>query len=397
MRIALFSDTYFPEINGVATHVGALKLGLEKLGHKVLVVTTNPKDNIEDTPDVLHCPSVKLKRIYGYGLSMPVNLKQFYTIKNFNPDVIHIHTEFGVGLFGIMSAKILKKPIVYTLHTIYDDYVYYVLPGPLIKTGQNVFYKYIKLLAKKASIITGPSEKSHEYLLHAGVSRHVEVIPNPVDVDEFSLEKVNINDVNDLKAKYNIPQNAFIGCVIARIGREKSIDILLRYIKKYISKNDNFYFVIVGDGPSKDELVQLSEELGLSEKVIFTGKIANHELLPYYAMADVFLTASLSDTNSISMLEAMSMGLPIIQRYDEINKDQIIEGQNGFTFNGSKEFIQKLDLIYNMSKEEREELRNKVRDCVIKKNSQLATAQKVYNVYKKAIYKNKSKKRRLYR
>ncbi len=386
MKIALFSDTYAPEINGVAIHVAALKEGLESLGHEVLVVTTNPKD--KDTfqeHGVLHCPSIKLKRIYGYGLSMPINMKQYQIIKRFNPDVIHIHTEFGIGLFGILVSKMLKRPVIYTLHTIYDDYVYYVVPKPLIKTGQRIFYKYIRSLYKRATVITGPSPKSHEYLINAGLHRNVEIIPNPVDVDRFSVENVGWEDIVNVKKTYNIPENAFIGCIISRVGKEKSIDVLLNYIEKYSKVNENFRFLIIGDGPAKSGLEQQAKKLGIDNIVIFTGKIPNNKLLPYYAACDVFLTASLSDTNSISMLEAMAMGLPIIQRNDPINKGQVIENVNGFIFNDENSFIEKLNKVYKMTQEERIELKNKVRNSVIHSNTKNNMAAKIVDVYSHAI------------
>lgn len=386
MKIALFSDTYLPEINGVAIHVAALKEGLENLGHEVLVVTTTQKNNeIKESNGVLHCPSIKLKRIYGYGLSMPINMKQYNIIKKFNPDIIHIHTEFGIGLFGILVSKMLKRPVVYTLHTIYDDYVYYVVPKPLVKTGQRVFYKYIRLLYKRATVITGPSPKSHEYLMSAGLHRNVEVIPNPVDVDKFSIDNVSFNEIEAIKRQYNIPSNAFVGCIVSRVGKEKSIDVLLDYIAKYSKINQNFKFLIVGDGPAKDSLKLQAKKLGIEDVVIFTGKISNNKLLPYYAACDVFITASLSDTNSISMLEAMSMGLPIIQRDDPINKGQVVENVNGFIFNDIDTFINKMNFVYNMNSTERSKLQKSVRNSVIASNTRNGTAKKVVDVYNRAI------------
>lgn len=385
MKIALFSDTYIPEINGVAIHVKALREGLESLGHKVLVVTTNADGNENNENGVLHCPSIKLKRIYGYGMSMPINMKQYNAIRKFDPDVIHIHTEFGIGLFGIFVAKRLKKPIVYTLHTIYDDYVYYVMPKPFVKAGRNVFYKYIRMISKNANAITGPSEKSHEYLKHAGIKRSIEVIPNPVDVDKFNASNVTIDEINAVREKYKIPKNVFVACVITRIGREKSIDVLIDYIAKYIKINPNFRFLIVGDGPSKAELEKQTKDQGLENIVIFVGKVPNSELLPYYAVSDAFFTASLSDTNSISMLEAMSMGLPVLQRSDPINKGQVIEGVNGYIFNDDKSFINKLDYLCNLNFNDRFELRKSVRRSVISSNTKNNTAKKLCDVYKKAI------------
>ena len=386
MRIALFSDTYLPEINGVAIHVAALKEGLEALGHEVLVVTTTPKDKTSfDSNGVLHCPSIQLKKIYGYGLSMPINMRQFNIIRKFNPDVIHIHTEFGIGLLGILVSKMLRRPVIYTLHTIYDDYVYYVVPRPLVKTGQRVFYKYIKSLYKRATVITGPSPKSLEYLNNAGLHRNIEIIPNPVDVERFSLENVEREEVAQVRSKYNIPNDAFVGCIVSRVGKEKSIDVLLDYIASYAKKNEKFRFLIVGDGPAKKDLEAQAKRLRIDNIVIFTGKVPNGQLLPYYAACDVFLTASLSDTNSISMLEAMSMGLPIIQREDVVNKGQVVENINGFIFTDEATFAEKLDLVYNMSAVDRVELSKRVRNSVIQSNTKNNMAAKIVSVYENAI------------
>ncbi len=137
MRIALFTETYLPYINGVVTHVKLLREGLEKLGHTVLVVTSDPNTHhhyIED--GVLHCPAVKLKKIYGYGLASPYSHTRTKLLEEFHPDIIHIHTEFSMGISGIHIAHKLKVPLVYTLHTMYDDYVYYVAPKHLSKLAR---------------------------------------------------------------------------------------------------------------------------------------------------------------------------------------------------------------------------------------------------------------------
>ncbi|MDD6236104.1 MAG: glycosyltransferase, partial [Clostridiales bacterium] len=124
MKIALFTETYLPYINGVVTHVKILKEGLEKLGHKVLVVTADPHTHRYYVKDnVLHCPAKSFKRFYDYGLASPVSTRRLMYLKEFDPDIIHIHNEFGVGFSGAMIAKILKKPLVYTLHTMYDEYL----------------------------------------------------------------------------------------------------------------------------------------------------------------------------------------------------------------------------------------------------------------------------------
>ncbi|MEG2082494.1 MAG: glycosyltransferase, partial [Oscillospiraceae bacterium] len=134
MRVAIFTETYFPFISGVVTHIKTLKDELEAKGHQVLIVTTDPNARFHYLKnDVLYCPAKSVKKIYGYGVTTPISLKRLEYIKDFNPDIIHIHTEFSMGIFGMWVAKMLKKPIVYTLHTMYEDYTFYVIPKKLDK------------------------------------------------------------------------------------------------------------------------------------------------------------------------------------------------------------------------------------------------------------------------
>ena len=159
MRIALFTETYLPHINGVVTHVKILKEGLQQLGHEVLVVSAdaNAKRHYIEN-GVLHCPAHTSKKFYGYSLAKPISRTRLKFIEQFNPDIIHIHNEFGIGLSGILCAKVLKIPLVYTLHTMYDDYIYYVAPKALVPTTTKLSHKYTKFLAKRANALTGPSK-----------------------------------------------------------------------------------------------------------------------------------------------------------------------------------------------------------------------------------------------
>lgn len=161
MRIALFTETYLPHINGVVTHVKALKDGLEAMGHSVLVVTANSKTRKHYIKNnVLYCPALKAsKRFYNFDLAPALSRTRLRFLRDFNPDIIHIHNEFGIGLSGIAIAKTLRVPLVYTLHTMYDEYIYYVAPAPLVGITTRISHKYFRIFAKSANAVTGPSVK----------------------------------------------------------------------------------------------------------------------------------------------------------------------------------------------------------------------------------------------
>lgn len=364
MRIALYTETYPPFINGVATHASLLAEGLRRLGHEVLVVTADPavsKHVIED--GVLRCPAVVSKRIYGYGLPSPVSAKRVRLIREFNPDVIHLHTEFGCGLSGLGTARKLRKPMVYTMHTMYDDYIYYVAPQPFVEAGTKVFRKYIRKIAQYASAITGPSFKVQEYMKELGVPTPVHVVHNCAELDAFKPENITDEAKRAFREKYGIAEDAFVCVFVGRLGREKSADVLLDYWAKSIRPEDNCRLVIAGDGPVRAELIEQARGLGLLSRdapVIFTGKVEHKDMPSVLAACDLYVTASLSDTNSISMLEGMATGLPTLQRRDPLISEQITEGVNGWIFDNAEDFGREVRNVRSMSPEKRRALSESV-------------------------------------
>lgn len=394
MRIAIFTEYYFPFISGVVTHIKTLKDGLEKKGHKVLIVTTDPTAKMHYIKDdILYCPAKSVKKIYGYGVTTPISLKRLEYIKEFNPDIIHIHTEFSIGIFGMWVARMLKKPIVYTLHTMYDDYTFYLFPKRLDKYAKPAMHAYFKNVAKRATQIIGPSLKVVEFLNRCGVSRHITIIPNITDLTLFHKENVDYNKVNEIKAKYNIQPNDIVMCFIGRLGKEKSVDDLLRFIAENFGQNSEYKLFIIGDGPERDYLHDLVKQLGLEKQVFFTGKVDHNDVAAYYYASDIYTTASLTEINSISMLEAMASGLMVIQRLDIYNKDQITEGVNGYLFNDSKEFGELIKMHHDLSCEEREKVREKVYNYSRRYGPEEFIA-KVITVYEIALDTYKSKHKR---
>lgn len=384
MRIALFTETYLPHINGVVTHVKILRDGLEQLGHQVLVVTADADAHHHyiDEEGILRCPAHTSKKFYNYSLSLPVSSSRLRLVRQFAPDIIHIHNEFGIGMSGMLCAKILRVPLVYTLHTMYDDYIYYIAPKPFVRAATGVSHRYFKFIAKHSNALTGPSQKCQEYFRLTGLQKDVNVIPNAVEVDAFSPHEVDETVKQQLREKCGIRDGSMVACFVGRLGREKSVDVLLDYWKAAVTPEDNIHLVVIGDGPVRPELEKQAEELGLGGMVTFTGRVEHEDLPPYYALCDVYVTASLSDTNSISMLEGMCSGLPVLQRTDPLNADQVRDGKNGFNFNSPEELAQKLRQIRTMDAEALSEFKQSVIDS-IRENGAKELAQRTLAVYER--------------
>ena len=398
MRIALFTETYLPSINGVVTHVKTLKEGLEALGHTVLVVTADSRvNNHVIADDVMYCPAVKLKKIYNYDIAPPISKERLDKIKCFAPDIIHIHNEFGVGISGVLIARTLKVPLVYTLHTMYDDYVYYVAKtkgfGKIVTSASHL---YAKMLASTASAITGPSPKVSEYFKACGVKKPVHVIPNSVELDVFKPENVDRNDAVRMRRKFGFADDDMVFCFCGRLGKEKNVTLLLEYWAKNVRPEDKIKLFILGDGPLHEQHCKEADELGISDMVKFAGRVEHPDLPVYYACCDAYITASLSDTCSISMLEGMAMHLPVLSLKDDLNVGQVKDGINGYNFTDADSMYELLKKLRDMPKDELAEFCRQTRES-IKTSGAVRLANDLLDVYKEAIevYKKKNKKRKL--
>ncbi len=362
MKIAIFAETYLPYLNGVVTHICVLKNGLEKLGNEVLIVTADPHARHHFVENgILHCPAKTSKKIYGYGLASPLSQKRLQMILDFNPDIIHIQTEFGIGLSGIMIAKVLKIPLIYTLHTMYDDYIYYIAPHKLVSIVKKLSHAYARLIAGSVNAITGPSAKIAEYFTANGVKKHVNIIPNTIEIEKFDPSLTSDEQRAVLRKQHNIPGDKMIAVFVGRLGKEKGLDVLMQYWAETITADDGIHLMIVGGGPDADELKAMAADLNIDSMITFTGPVIHDEIASYYAISDVFITASLSEVYSISMLEAMASGLPVLQRFDELNSSQILPGVNGFFYNNPQE----MSVVLHMLKRNTPEDFTRLKEAVI--------------------------------
>ena len=357
MRIAIFTDAYPPFVNGVATSTFNLANCLVANGHEVLVVcprATNGK--LEQIGNVLYVPGMYLKKLYGYRIVNIFANKPLRIIKKFKPDVIHNQTDFSIGILARRSANMLKVPIVYTYHTSYEDYTYYVTHGLMERIAKRFVRAYSKDLADRMTEFITPSEKTKEYMRAVGSDTYINVIPTGIDFSIFQSDKVDLSKMAKFKKEHGIKPTTKVFLLLGRIAKEKSMDVSVRGFAAYHQKHPEVdkKMLIVGDGPYREDLALLVEELGISHLVEFLGFVGSLEVPFYYHLADIYTSASITETQGLTFMEAMAAGKIVLARFDSNLTGTIINGKTGFFFTDDASFVSQVEKIFAMSKEQKQ-------------------------------------------
>ncbi|MEN9819317.1 MAG: hypothetical protein RL379_95 [Bacillota bacterium] len=383
MKIALFSDTFPPEINGVSVSVGLHQKVLSSQGHDLLVITTNPfgKDTSIQT-DMIRIPGVELKKLYGYRMSSFFNAKAFQYIRKWKPDVIHIHTDAGIGIFGKISAFFLKIPTVVTYHTMYEDYTHYA--GFLKGLASRVVKQFSRSIAEQCTEFISPSLKTKEKIRSYGVDRYINIVPTGIDFSRFELKNLDQQKIMELRQKWTKPGEKIL-LSLGRVAKEKSMDVIIKGFSNYL-KNPHppTKLLMVGDGPDRRDLIQLVSELKLENDVQFVGAVPIQDVPYYYQLADVFVSASLTETQGLTFMEAMVSKRIVLCRYDENLASLIRHQQTGFIFGDADDFTRQLNSIFNLDDAKRQLMLKEIEEAV-KPYAMTTFYQNLIEVYHRAI------------
>lgn len=393
MKIGLISDAYYPITGGVSTSLLMLKEGLEALGHEVYVITTTTKGYKEydkNEPNIIRIKGIPFpfKGLRHFRF-IPFVGRHLRKIKKLNLDVIHVHTEFSMGSLGKKLRKKTNIPMVFTVHTMYEEYIHYVS-----KTINKFFHnkmrnnviRLMRSFIRRSNITIVPSSKTKDLMINYNIEGNYQIVPTGIEMSKFYSKNYSSEQVKKLKESLGL-KDEYICLFVGRISEEKSIDVLVKGFKK--ANNENMKFLIVGDGPYMTNLKNLVKKENLENKVIFTGMVDWDLVGLYYQLGDVFLNASLSETQGLTYIEALASGLPLIVKYDKVLENVVTDEYNGLFFNNDEELpslINKLSENKNLSKKLKENAYNSV-----KKYSKEEYAKNAFDIYKKAIEINKQK------
>ncbi len=336
MNIGIFTDTYLPRINGVAASCALLRESLIKQGHTVYLFTASEPRAGQDEEGVFRIPSVpftKAGRIASF-----YHLSAAHKIRKLNLDVIHTHTEFSLGIFGLMMARELGIRHVHTMHTVYENCTHYIIGDlPFDWLAKPVARSLCAEFCNGADTVIAPTAKVRDMLREYGVFVPVAVVPTGIELSRFSPDSFNRGQVAETRAALGIREKESVLLFVGRLSKEKGIDRLLSLTASLLKKQE-VKLLLVGDGPERPELEQLAKQLGISESVVFAGARPWAEIGLYYQLGDVFVGASQSETQGLTYIEALAAGLPVVAASDPCLEDVVIDGACGYQFDTDEQF-----------------------------------------------------------
>lgn len=355
MRVGLFTDTYLPDINGVVSSTVTLKKALEKAGHTVFVITNHAGATIELEGDVLRLPGVALKSLYGYKMSSPITLGATSYIRNMDLDVIHLQTNFGIGIFGQALAKSLGIPLVDTYHTMYEDYTHYINPrgyAGIDRFSKEAIRAVSRKVCNRAQAVISPSQKTKEILEEYGVIAPIYVCPTGLDLDAFAAGEKDQDKITEIRSRVSSDPDLRFMIFLGRLAKEKSLEMVIQMLD--ILNDDHFHLGIVGAGPDEDYYREIASRSNHADHIHFLGKSDPEDVPYYYSAADGYISASLSETQGMTYLESMASRRMVFGRRDEVLNGLIEEGVTGYYFDDEQELADKIRQFYELSGEQRQ-------------------------------------------
>ncbi len=338
LRIALVSNNYTPYSGGVVSSLDATVQALKDEGHEVCIITLNfLGDEHKDPAWVYRVPCVARCMYKTNHMALPwrPDHQVLRIVTTFNPDIVHVHHPILLGVSGRNAARKLGVPVIFTHHTMYEAYAYY-LPVPLpTKFLQRIIRYVIKRFCNSVDAIIAPGSAVKNILKVEDVRTPIEIIPSAVQ--QFLLHKT-------MPVKKHSADGVIQLLVVSRFTKEKNLPFLFDVLTRL---NIPYRAFFVGYGNQYDELkrhahttLQLS-----SDKVHFIHHPSDERLSELYQLADLFLFSSRTDTQGIALAEAMAGGNPVIALDGPGQRDIIVQGENGFLVRDASEMAEMIRML----------------------------------------------------
>ena len=387
MNVLIFTEVLAPYVSGISSYVEVLKNGLEELSHQVLIVTSSPyvKEAVYKN-GVVRCPAKLVNNKYGYECKNYNDPKIIAFISSFKPDIVHIHTDTKIGYMGLLVADKTNTPVVFTIHDYFMDR-FSADSSKLLWNVKTYFEKqHFRDMIDNADILTSSCSRAAIFIQKAERKKKVYLIRSNTDMNQFDYNNSTKASIKKMRQKYGLAQDATVAVFAGKLTVEKNLEFVLSAFATHLKKSDNIQLLIVGDGTETDYLKELCKKLDITDMVFFAGSVANSIMPDIYSACDIYVCSSEDGLVSMSFLEAMGCGLPVLVKEDkEKIVDKIIHhGTNGFVFNKKSEFVKYLKTLSMLSENDRKRIRQIVRDSLVTANYSTMAEQyvKAYEIAK---------------
>ncbi len=350
MRIAIFTESYEPIVNGVSVCVSTLRDGLTERGHEVFVFAPSFKGH-KDSFDCVHrLPSTHTFLMPDYPFPLPFAPKVRERFADIKPDIVHTQTPFLLGVLGARWATRYSVPLVSTNHTLYTEYAHYAPVRPKALT-RAFLVRLMRWYYSGCDAVVVPSKPIEGVLRSYGVKTPVEVIKTGVD----RVPPISARERSEVRRRYGIGDDEFLLLYVGRIAREKNLRMLLAAYKRVLARHTNVRLMLVGGGPALVETQAYASSLGLDGRAEFAGMLRRPAISPIYAASDAFVFPSTTETQGIAICEAMSAGLPVVAVNAGGIPENVQDGVDGFLTNDDPdEFADRLSFLITHDRERAE-------------------------------------------
>ncbi len=323
MNILMMTNTYLPHVGGVANSVATFTRELRQRGHRVMVVAPQYDDHKEDEPDLVRLPAIQHFSGSDFAVIVPVPTFLHHRLQGFQPHIVHAHHPYLVGSTAVRIAKKLDRPLVYTQHTMFEEYTHYVPIG-----HQRLKHFVTRLstgYANMCDTAIAPSESIAAILRDRGVTVPVEVIPTGIQPKQFET-----GDGHKLRRQHRIPETAWVLGHVGRLAPEKNLGFLREAVAEFLHKKTTAHFLIVGYGPSEQTIRDAFRRDRVADRVHFTGKLTGRDLADAYHAMDGFVFSSKSETQGLVLAEAMTCRIPVVALDAPGVREVLRDGVNGY-------------------------------------------------------------------
>lgn len=322
MKIVMFSNTYLPMVGGIERSIATFCEDFTKRGHFCRIVTPEIEGEDAERQGVLPVPAITGIGEKDFSWAMPPTSQVRGWIESIKPDIIHGHHPFLLGDTALRVARRWERPLVFTHHTLYERYARYFLRES--EATRRFAVALSKEYANLCDCVVAPTESIRALLRERGLTSRIEVIPTGIELGAFAG-----GDREGLRADFGLPREGWVFGHLGRLTEEKNISFLARAVLRALENGVDGYFLLVGDGDALAEVQALFAEAGQSGRLICPGMVKGRRLADAYAAMDLFLFASMTDTQGIVLAEAMAAGVPVVALDAPGARDTIEDGLSG--------------------------------------------------------------------